>query len=635
LLKPLKTARRIIALLLLDIACVVFAFLAAAYLRFEFSIPSVIMDNLLRALPFLLLAYLGTFLLLKVYTVMWRYATGRNFVFQAAAAGIAGLVTLLVNHFSLITVPRSVLLIACLFVMALGTASRLTARSYRWHQQRPEERRARKSGIGAPMLIVGAGEGGNYILGQSRRNPHLHGRPVALVDDAPDKQGMRVQNVPVLGKIADIPALAEHLDIAEIIIALPSVKGERLREIVSLCNATGCKVRILSDPGACEQTAPGAPQLREPNLADFLSREEVILDSGLISGILGGKTVLVTGGGGSIGSEICRQVMKFSPKALLVFDIYENCAYELLMELRQRYGADCPVQVLVGSVRDRARLDEVMAAFHPDVVFHAAAHKHVPLMEVCPAEAVKNNVFGTLEVMQSAEAHGVGRFVMLSTDKAVNPSSVMGATKRVAELLMQQFAKTSRMKCMAVRFGNVLGSHGSVIPLFERQIRTGGPVTLTHQDMTRYFMTIPEAAQLVLQAGSMEDSGRIYVLDMGQPVLIRSLAEKLIRFYGLEPDVDIEIKVTGLRPGEKLYEELLLVEEQGGIIKTSHDKIMVAPPLKRDGQALQKGLARLKEAATRQHGLVVPLLEEMLPNFKHLSNGEEAAAEPTQGIPVS
>ena len=555
-----KWLRRAV-LFALDLLLVYASIQLAVYMRYDGNVSYYMSGQIRRLSPIIIAIYAACSLVGGVYDMIWRYASGKEVLRLAVVYAIAGAITLLLNQLVPWHISRPVLGMTAMIMLVLVVAERFT-----WKRVRDLLMGGGRRN-GARILIVGAGEGGVYAARICQQNLANFGTPVAFADDDPLKRKMRVSGIPVCGAIDEIPDIVRQKNIDEIIIAIPGGSGDRLTEIISICKSTHCRTRMLSDPNDVDQ-ASGAPAFRELNTSDFLSRPEVALDMQMIRGYLEDRVVLVTGGGGSIGSEICRQIMRFNPRRLLIFDIYENCAYELEMELKHKYGDDCPVEVLVGSIRDKRRLDDVFAQYKPSVVFHAAAHKHVPLMEISPGEAVKNNVFGTRNLLQSASEHGVERFVQLSTDKAVNPANVMGATKRVTEMLLQSCARGTQMKCMAVRFGNVLGSHGSVIPLFEEQIRSGGPVTLTHPDITRYFMTIPEAAQLVLQAGGLANSGAIYVLDMGKPVKIIDLARKLIRFYGYEPDVDIEIKVIGLRPGEKLYEELMMDKESAGVTRT-------------------------------------------------------------------
>ena len=460
-----------------------------------------------------------------------------------------------------------------------------------------------------PVMIVGAGEAGAWAINVCKTNTS-YGHVIVAVDDDPNKLGQTIHGVPVRGTLEEIPDLCTRYNIHTIIVAIPTLKGNRLNHVIDLCVSTHCAVQMLSDPQLVGAGTPQQGAFRELNTADFLSREEVTLDTEKISGYLTGKTVLVTGGGGSIGSELCRQVMRFKPAKLLIFDIYENCAYELLMELQQKYGRDVPVTVLVGSIRDKARLDEVFETYHPTVVFHAAAHKHVPLMEECPEEAIKNNIFGTYHVVRAAEKFGVKKFVMISTDKAVNPTNFMGATKRFCEMILQSRTDSPTEFC-AVRFGNVLGSNGSVVPLFKKQIQEGGPVTITDRRIIRYFMTIPEAAQLVLEAGAMAKQSEIFVLDMGEPVKIMDLAKNLIRLSGFTEE-EIPIKITGLRPGEKLYEELAMEEEMQGRQRTANKKIFVTQPVEIDKDRFA---AMLEDLANITPETVRTVLMRYVPNY--------------------
>ena len=599
-------------LILLDLALLYIAIELAVVLRYDGAISPAMRVKLDQRIPLLMVLYTGALIVGGVYHMMWRYAGGRELFRLMFLCAAATAVVLICNRVFAWKMPRSLFSLIGIFDFLLVGASRfgwkILREAYYARRSDPEHNR---------VLIVGAGEGGAYAARACQEGRHLSGAPIAFVDDDPEKRGLRVCGIPVLGEVEDIPDLVEKKGISEIIIAIPRIKGDRLNKIVSVCKSTKCRVRILADPGAVkERPVDGRQAFREVNTSDFLSRDEVTLDMDSIRGYLTGKVVLVTGGGGSIGSEICRQVMRFGPKLLVIFDIYENCAYELECELKQNYGPDCPILVRIGTICDKGELDALFAEFNPTIVFHAAAHKHVPLMEESCAEAVKNNVFGTLNLLTSAAEHGVQRLVQLSTDKAVNPTNVMGATKRVTEMLIQSFARNTKMQCVAVRFGNVLGSHGSVIPLFESQIKNGGPLTLTHPDITRYFMTIPEAAQLVLQAGALAKSGAIYVLDMGEPVRIKDLAEKLIRFYGYTPGVDMQIKITGLRPGEKLYEELLMDKERDGMTSTAHHKIFVAPPIVIDDEVFSAQLDALREAALRGgNNEVVERLHEIVETY--------------------
>ncbi|WP_294496439.1 nucleoside-diphosphate sugar epimerase/dehydratase [uncultured Gemmiger sp.] len=620
----IKGLPRRIALMCLDCGLIALSYLIAILLRFDGDMADVrvVIHTMLPWMPYILLIYMIVFWIGGLYEILWEYAGMRDLAQLTLLAGLATGVVMLIDLLWEGVLYRTVLVLGAVFIVLLVGGVRFLWRGVRSlaAQARNNRKARRHTGrrTAAPLLIVGAGNAGAWAVNLCKNKNHSFGDPVCLVDDDLTKKNLRVQGVPVRGTISDIPELVRRYHIVEIVIAITSLRGERLREVINLCNSTHCRVRMLSDPQAVDEngnpTVPGYG-LRELNTADFLSRDEVQLNNAQISEYLHDKVVLVTGGGGSIGSELCRQIIRYRPRQLLIFDIYENCAYELEMELRNKYGNKVPVVTLIGSIRDKNRLDEVFEIYHPSVVFHAAAHKHVPLMEVSPAEAVKNNVFGTKNLLTSAAEHNVERFVQLSTDKAVNPTNVMGCTKRICEMLIQTFAQNTTMKCMAVRFGNVLGSHGSVIPLFEEQIKQGGPVTITHPDIVRYFMTITEAAQLVLQAGALAKSGSIYVLDMGEPVKIMDLATRLIRFYGYEPGVNMEIKITGLRPGEKLYEELMMDSEQDKMAKTAHDKIFIAPPMQIDLARFYAQLQQLQEHLENKDDAVVEQLQRMVSSY--------------------
>ena len=467
-------------------------------------------------------------------------------------------------------------------------------------------------------LIVGAGETGSLVINRMlSKDPLMPGIPLLAVDDNREKRGQRIHGIKVEGTSADIDKLVEAYGIEQIVVAIPSATLNDRKRIYDICTRTDCKLRTLPNVRELRVDELDDVALRDVDVADLLGRDEVMLNTRSVSGYITGKTVLVTGGGGSIGSELCRQVCTVAPERVVIFDVYENDAYMLRNELLSEYF-DIDIIIEIGSVCDESRLRDVFQKHHPSVVFHAAAHKHVPLMEACPREALHNNVFGTLNTVRIADEFGVKRFIFISTDKAVNPTSVMGATKRMGEMVMQYYAAHSQTVFSAVRLGNVLGSNGSVIPLFKRQIAAGGPVTVTHPDIERFFMTIPEAARLVIQAGGMAKGGEIFILDMGEPVKIVDLAKGLIQLSGLTPDQDIKIVFTGLREGEKLYEELLMSEET--TVPTHHRSIMISKGREVSFENIESKLAELRGALQGTDEQAIRMLEEAVPTYRHTPN---------------
>ena len=463
------------------------------------------------------------------------------------------------------------------------------------------------------VLIVGAGEAGNMIVRELFKRPELKKMPVGVVDDDKNKQGKCVYDVPVLGTIDDVKQIVKNHCIDEIIICIANINPKRKREIINICKKTDAKIKTI--PGIYEiiDEKVNITKFRDVQIEDLLGREPIKMNLDDMNGIIKDKIIMVTGGGGSIGSELCRQIVKYEPKQLVLIDIYENNAYDIQQEIK-RHFPEIDLKVLIASVRDEHKMDKIFEQYKPEIVFHAAAHKHVPLMEDSPCEAIKNNVFGTQNVVNLSDKYNVKKFVLISTDKAVNPTNIMGATKRCCEMIVQTKNKTSKTEFVAVRFGNVLGSNGSVVPLFKKQIEEGGPVTVTHEEVTRFFMTIPEAVSLVLQASAMAKGGEIFVLDMGEPVKIIDLARNLIKLSGFEPNVDIKIEVTGLRPGEKLYEEVLMDEE--GLQKTSNNQIRIGRPIDIDEAEFKKELNILKRVADNDQDEKVDLImKSIVPTY--------------------
>ena len=611
-----QKALRVACLVLADLILINLSAFLALYIRFEFDFRQLYATTFLRDM----LIYAGInsactiliFHILKLYNSLWEFASVSELV-RITLGCFFSAVFYMVGMFMLhLTVPRSFpaiyMLILCLLCGALRLSYRCVRRTRAGLRSEGEKR----------TMLIGGGQAGAIALREFQTSPRSENKVVCIIDDSPNKVGSYLRGVKIVGGRSSIPAMAEKYDVDEIVLAIPSASRHEKLQILSYCHNTSCTLRTL--PGIC-QLANGEvriEQIREVDIEDLLGRETVKIDLDEVAAYITGKTVLVTGGGGSIGSELCRQAAAQRPKRLIIFDIYENNAYDIQMELRRTHP-ELDLVVLIGSVRDRERVMQVFDRYRPDLVCHAAAHKHVPLMETSPFEAIKNNVFGTYNVAQAADRFGTQRFILISTDKAVNPTNVMGASKRLCEMIVQMMNDRSATEYVAVRFGNVLGSAGSVIPLFRKQIRSGGPVTVTDKRVIRYFMTIPEAVQLIFQAGAYARGGEIFVLDMGEPVRIDDLARNMIRLSGFEPDVDIPVVYTGLRLGEKLYEELLLSGE--GMQKTKNDLIYIGHEIAFDPVAFEENLMLLRAIPESDEPALRAKLRELVPTF-HAPDGQ-------------
>ncbi|WP_321531305.1 nucleoside-diphosphate sugar epimerase/dehydratase [uncultured Desulfuromonas sp.] len=604
--------RRLFVIFPLQLFLVVCSLYCAFLVRFDFSIPDVYLTVFYRILPAVIVIKLFVFGYFKLYSGWWRYVSMSDLVviFKANFIGSAGVIVYNFFVYRLELVSRTILFLDGLFCFLLVAGIRFSIRAFRENFYPMPVNKAGKT----RMLIVGAGDAGQMIARELRLNRKLSYDAIGFIDDDRRKQNTRFRGLPVLGTCDDILSVCRKKRIEEVIIAIPSATGKQIRTIVEYCQKANVRFKKLPGVGGLLDGSVSVEQIKDVSLEDLLGREAVRLDGEKISSYLCGKRVLVTGAGGSIGSELCRQIAYFCPNKLILFENGETPLFSIEQELKKAYPK-LLVYPIIGDIRYRSRVEAIFDEFMPEVVFHAAAYKHVPMMEVNPAEAVNNNVRGTQVVAEMAHIFRVERFVMVSTDKAVNPTSVMGATKRAAEKLVQALSCQSQTRFVTVRFGNVLGSNGSVIPTFKEQIRHGGPLTVTHKEITRFFMTIPEATQLVLQAGSMGNGGEIYLLDMGEPVKILHLAEELIRLSGKVPYDDIDIVFSGLRPGEKLYEELLLDGE--GIKPTTHEKICVAQSVTENDALLNAQLEHLFEAARKMDlRLTVDLLEKVVPEYQ-------------------
>lgn len=602
---------RMVILMFVDMAAICLSSFLGLFIRFDLNVQKIPHEYSQAASSYMFLYMVITlviFLLFHMYSTMWSVAGIREVAHIVAACGLASLIQLAGMILSGHRVPRSYYIICFVSLCAFEVMIRL---SYRIGKAVFSDNKFEKSG--KRIMVVGAGTSGTVILKEMTTSQYVVGHVVCFVDDDKNKIGKILNGVPIAGNRTDIPALVDKYSVDDIYIAMPSATARQRKDIIEICRKTECEIKILPGIYQLLNGDVSISKLRKVEIEDLLGREPIKVNLDEIMGYVSGKVILVTGGGGSIGSELCRQIAAHQPKQLVILDIYENNAYEIQQELKDKFP-ELNLVVLIGSVRNTHRIESVFEKYRPNIVYHAAAHKHVPLMEESPNEAIKNNVFGTYKTAMAADKYGAERFVLISTDKAVNPTNIMGASKRMCEMVIQMFNQHSKTDYVAVRFGNVLGSNGSVIPLFKKQIAQGRPVTVTHKDIIRYFMTIPEAVSLVLQAGAYAKGGEIFVLDMGEPVRILDLAENLIRLSGYEPYEDIPIEFTGLRPGEKLYEELLMGEE--GLQDTPNKLIHIGKPIEFDQEIFQSQLSHLSELALADSDDIRKIVKKIVPTYK-------------------
>ena len=612
--------RRNICLKIMDIIIIFIAYYVAQIIIEDNIFLSKEINKLVLSTSVIAAIIYGTILQkFKTYKNITRYENGNDYLIYVLACLISCALMSLLSIVSIqtITVTLRVNLIASLIIVTSIIGYRVVIRMILTEGYIKKTNNINKKNI----LIIGAGEATKILLNTLKGSLNDTYNVVGLIDDNANKIDYAISGKKILGTRYDIPRICKENNIDAIFFAISNISNKERRKILEICQETGCKVRILPGTKELIRNKPIMENFRNIEIEDLLGRDTIKLDNKNIGELIKNKVVLVTGGGGSIGSELCRQIIQYNPDRLVMIDIYENNLYDIEQELKFNY-LEIKIDAIVASIRDKQRLNEIFEQYKPYLVFHAAAHKHVPLMETSPLEAIKNNVFGTYNVVNCADQFNVKRFILISTDKAVNPTNVMGATKRLCEMIVQAKNKVSQTEYAAVRFGNVLGSNGSVVPLFRKQIANGGPVTVTHKDITRFFMTIPEAVSLVLQAMSGAKGGEIFVLDMGEPVKIYDMAVKLIKLSGLEPNVDIQIKVTGLRPGEKLYEELLMAEE--GLEQTKHDKIYIAAPMDIDITMINQKLNELSElletSTNEQRDKIKTVIKEVVPTFKEPGN---------------